>query len=169
MNHGSQGTGFLLAHFDDRYWVLFSIVKSMFFFLFQSENSQFKEQKKLSPYFDILTALCHSKCNFAFKILKWYLLVNQMFALFFFFDYILWCELFPILYKTPQKISNSGGQVIFPKWGEKTLRHWGDFPAYLGLVLFSRTFQASPPFPNTFPALANPALLQSGTKSIFRM
>ena len=36
--------------------------------------------------------------------------------LFVLFDYIVWCEFFPILYKTMQKISNSGGWVMFPKW-----------------------------------------------------
>ena len=44
------------------------------------------------------------------------LLVNQIFDVL--FDYIKWCEFFPILYKTMQKIPNTGGRVRFPKWVE---------------------------------------------------
>ena len=50
-----------LAQLDDRYWVMFLMAKSMFFSQFQGEKSQIKKQKEISPFCDILTALCHSK------------------------------------------------------------------------------------------------------------
>ena len=80
------------------------MAKSMFFPQFQGENSEFKEPKKLSPFCDLLTALCHSKLYFCNPNLEVCLLVNQR------------------LYKTKRKILNSRGRVMFPKFGEKTLQ-----------------------------------------------
>ena len=58
---------------------------------------------------------------FAFQTLisDMHLLVNQI-SIFVLFDYIIRCEFFAILNKTTQNILNSGGWVVFPKWGEKT-------------------------------------------------
>ena len=44
------------------------------------------------------------------------------------FDYIIQCEYFTILYKKTQKIQNSGGRVMFPKWRENTLHGVSSLP-----------------------------------------
>ena len=47
-----------LARFDDRYWVMFQMAKSMFFPQFQGRNSQFKEQTKLELSENLTKARC---------------------------------------------------------------------------------------------------------------
>ena len=91
--------------------------KSMFS-QFQEENSQLKEQKKLSTFCAILTALFHS--SFYFYIPNVEILVNQIFDFFVLFDHIIVCEFFfKICIKQFKKFLVLGCQVAFPKWGVK--------------------------------------------------
>ena len=101
------------AHFDNRYWVMFSMAKSMGFFSSFKEKKTNSRNKKGLPFFDILTALCHSKLYFCIPNVKMCLLVNQIFDFLFYFI-ILYSVSFSQFVKM-QKIPNSGGQVMFPK------------------------------------------------------
>ena len=84
--------GFFSTHFDDRYWVMFPMAKSICFPHFQGENSKFKEQKKI-------TICATAKCIFCIPNFEMCLLVNQyLIFLFVLFDNIVKCKFFPILY-----------------------------------------------------------------------
>ena len=57
----------------------------------------------------------------------------------FLFDYIIRCEIFPILFKKTRKIPNSGGPVIFPKWGKITLpKFWNFYSSFAARLIKSK-------------------------------